>query len=173
MGSQLSSHLVNIFVQFTYCLPFNKETLNHRFWDCIQAQKFGDGLYESFLNLAVSGITHSMNLIGKMVCLDTAFRRNTKRGLGLGISFNTLSLFELNVTTRFSTKSSGMNSRLRTSFGKNALSMIKWHGKRLSDALRDALYQRPLSLGNLIHHGGILCHRQRLTISWNWKIMAK
>ena len=82
-----------------------------------------------------------MNSIGNMVWLDTTSGRYTKRGFGFGIYYVALScgLFELKVVTRISTKSSGMNSRLRTLFEKNALSMIKWHGKRLLDALRDAL----------------------------------
>lgn len=57
-----------------------------------------------------------------------------------------------------------MNSKLRTSYGKNALYMAK------------LLARRPPLLGNLTRPRGahgVSCRYHGLTISWNWKIVAK
>lgn len=56
---------------------------------------------------------------------------------------------------RFLATSNGINSKLRTSYGKNALSMAKPHRRRPSNASRNALQQRPPLLRNWTRPGGV------------------
>lgn len=103
------------------------------------------------LSLVAHDDTYYMNLIVKMVCLVTTSNRNTNLGMKYDIYFGALPcwLFELNIMTRLSTKSSGMISRLRALYGKNIFIYGKsCFGNKLSNSLRNAFQWRTSLLRN-------------------------
>lgn len=94
-----STSLVNVLT----ASPSPNKSSNIDFGIASKLNKFGDGLYKSFLSLVALGNTRSINSTSKMACLGMTFGRNTNLGLKFGIFFEALScgLSELNGMTRF------------------------------------------------------------------------
>lgn len=99
------------------------------------------GITNPLWSLVAHATSHSMNTTRKLASSGMASVRNTNFGWNFGTFSRALLFgsFGLKGMTKYWTMNNGMTTRWNLSYGTNALSMGKWHGKRPSNDSKIAL----------------------------------
>ena len=106
--------------------------------------------------------------------LDMTYERNTNLGLLFGTFCGALpfGLFGLKVMTRSLTKSNGLNSRLRTSYGNECIVYGEASWKKGFQRIEECPLMKASVIEEFDSSSGarsILCRHHGITLSWNWK----